>query len=96
MTALRDRARALGLHGLIDRWDDVANADWLEELIVSEEQVRRTRSYERRRAEARLPAFKPLADFDWTWPRAISRANVEALMSLAFIERADNAVLVSD
>ena len=94
MTALRDRARALGLHGLIDRRDDVANADWLEELIVSEEQVRRTRSYERRRAEARLPAFKPLADFDWTWPRAISRANVEALMSLAFIERADNAVLV--
>ena len=56
--------------------------------------MRRTRSYERRRAEARLPAFKLLADFDWTWPRAISRSRVDELMSLAFIERKDNAVLV--
>ena len=64
MTTLRDRARALGLHGLIDRWEDVANADWLEELIASEEQVRRIRSYERRRAEARLPAFSKRVNCD--------------------------------
>ncbi len=94
MSELRERARALGLHGLVGRWEDVANADWLEELIADEEQARSARSFERRRAGARLPAFKPMADFDWTWPRDISRAGVDALMRLAFIERADNAVLV--
>lgn len=94
MSKLRDRAGALGLHGLVERWEDVAGADWLEELIAGEEQARGARSFERRRAEARLPAFKPLADFDWTWPRGISRSDVEALAGLAFIERMDNAALV--
>ena len=94
MTGLQERARALGLHGLIERWDDVANADWLEPLIASEEEVRSSRSYDRRRARARLPAFKPLADFDWTWPRSIDRPAIEALVRLDFIDSADNAVLV--
>ncbi len=94
MSDLRKRAAALGLRGLLERWEEVGSAGWVEELIVSEERARHTRSYDRRRAGARLPAFKPLADFDWTWPRDLSRDRVEALMSLAFIERADNAVLV--
>ncbi len=63
-------------------------------MIAGEERVRNCRSYERRRAGARLPPFKPLADFDWTWPRDINRADVEALASLGFIERAEGAVLV--
>ena len=52
------------------------------------------RSHHRRRASARLPAFTPLAGFDWTWPRDISRAGGGALMGLAFVQRAGNAVLV--
>ncbi len=94
MSELRERARALGLHGLVERWDEVAGTAWIEEVVSGEEQARRARSHERRRAAARLPAFKPLADFDWTWPRDISRAHVEALLGLGFVDRADNAVLV--
>lgn len=94
MSDLRERARALGLHGLVERWDEVAGTGWIEEVVAGEERARTARSHERRRAEARLPAFKPLADFDWTWPRDISRTGVEALTGLGFVERADNAVLV--
>jgi len=94
MKHLRKRARDLGLHGLVGRWDDVAAADWLEDLICEEERTRNTRSYARRRAIARLPAFTPLADYDWTWPRTINRADVEGLMGLAFITRGNNAILV--
>lgn len=94
MITLKDRARALGLHGLLARWGEVAEADWLEDLITNEEHERRARSFERRRAAARLPAFSPLADFDWTWPRDIDREAIGELMTLAFINRADNAVLV--
>ena len=94
MNGLRERAEALGLHGLVSRWEEVAGAGWLRELVDSEEQTRSARSFERRRAQARLPAFTPLADFDWTWPRSIGRDGVEALMGLAFIDRAENAVIV--
>ncbi|MDE0031427.1 MAG: IS21-like element helper ATPase IstB [Deltaproteobacteria bacterium] len=94
MTALKARAGALGLHGLLARWGEIAEADWLEDLITHEERERRARSFERRRAAARLPAFTPLADFDWTWPRHIDREAVRTLMTLEFISRADNAVLV--
>ena len=105
MTAtLKDRAAALRLHGLLDRWDDITGADragadrtgadWLEDMIAREEQARGRRSFERRSRGARLPAFRPLADFDWTWPRAIDRAAVERLMRLDFIAEANNAVLV--
>ena len=94
MNTLKERARALRLHGLIERWDDVAQASWLGDLISGEEQARSFRSFERRRKGARLPPFKPLADFDWTWPRSISRTCVEALMRLDFIEEANNAVIV--
>ncbi len=94
MTTLKERARALRLHGLVERWDDVAQAGWLADLICGEEEARSVRSFERRRAHARLAPFTPLADFDWTWPRAIDRERVEALMRLAFIDEAKNAVIV--
>ena len=94
MSELRERARALGLHGLVERWDEVAGTGWVEDLVDGEERARMARSHERRRAEARLPAFKPMADFDWTWPRDLERGDVEALMGLGFVGRADNAVLV--
>lgn len=95
MTAtLKDRAAALRLHGLLEHWDDVAGADWLEDMIAREEQARGLRSFERRSRNARLPPFKQLADFDWAWPRSIGRAPVEALMRLDFIAAATNVVLV--
>ena len=94
MSGLRERARALGLHGLLERWDEISETGWIEEVVAGEERARMARSHERRRAEARLPAFKPMADFDWAWPRDIERGDVEALMELGFVGRADNAVLV--
>ena len=94
MTTLKDRARALGLHGLISRWDEIADEDWLADLIAREELERSTRSFERRRAAAHIPAFSPLADFDWAWPRAIDAEAVTSLMTLDFIDERANAVLI--
>jgi len=52
------------------------------------------RSLERRLKEARIGRFKPLCDFDWSWPKRCDRAAVEALMGLDFLKEADNVVLV--
>ena len=89
-----DRARALGLHGLIAHWDEVGECDWLTTLIAWEEDERRARSLKRRLADARLGEFKPLADFNWDWPRRCDRMAVEDLMSLEFLKEAANVVLV--
>ncbi len=94
MTTLQERARALGLAGLVSRWDEIADADRLADLINREEQERAQRSLKRRRAAARIPAFTPLADFDWSWPRAIDAEAVSRLMSLDFIDQRTNGVLI--
>ena len=55
---------------------------------------RKRRSLERRLTNARIGAFKPIADFDWTWPKRIDRPLIEELFSLAFVNDATNIVLV--
>ena len=92
--SLMDRARALGLHGLLAHWDEVSECDWLTTLIAWEEDERRARSLKRRLADARLGEFKPVADFNWDWPRRCDRMAVEDLMGLEFLKEAANVVLV--
>ncbi len=92
--ALRARAATLHLHGLLAHWSEVVAADWLASLIHWEEQERHRRSLERRLKDARIGRFKPLCDFDWSWPKRCDRAAVEALMALDFLTEAANVVLV--
>jgi DNA replication protein DnaC len=94
MIQLKERAKALGLHGLLAQWDEWGSASWLERLLDAEEAERGRRSFERRVGEARLGSFKSLADFDWQWPSRIDRALVEELLGLGFLEDASNVVLV--
>ena len=98
MTTIDDplmaRATALKLHGLLAHWEAVAGSDWIEPLIQWEEQERARRSLERRLGNAHLGRFKPLADFDWDWPKHCDREAVEELMRLAFLDEAANAVFI--
>jgi len=91
---LRQRTQALRLHGLLAHWTDVAQAPWLAELLDWEEQERARRSLERRLAAAHIGQFKPLVDFDWSWPKRCDRAAIEELMTLQFLQEATNVVLV--
>jgi DNA replication protein DnaC len=92
--SLRQRAKALHLHGLLAHWPEVAAETWVGPLLQWEEQERARRSLERRLAEAHIGRFKPLCDFDWSWPKRCDRAAVEALMSLDFLKEAANGVLI--
>ena len=94
LDTLRQRAEALHLHGLLAHWQEVASADWTEKLVQWEEDGRTQHSLERRIKNAHLGRFKPLCDFDWTWPKRCDRGAIEALMSLDFLREVANAVLV--
>ena len=92
--SLRQRAKALPLHGLLAHWPEVGAEPWVEPLLQWEEQERARRSLERRLAAAHIGRFKPLCDFDWNWPKRCDRAAVDALMSLDFLKEAANGVLI--
>ena len=67
----------------------------VENLIKLETDDRSQRSLERRTARSRLGRFKPLADFDWAWPKHIDRPLVERLMTLEFLQASRNVVLLA-
>ena len=94
ISPLRARAQALRLHGLLAHWQEAADAGWVETIVDWEEDERARRSIDRRLKAAHIGRFKPLCDFDWSWPRRCDRAAIEALMSLDFLADATNIVLV--
>jgi len=91
---LYERAKALKLYGILAHWQEVLGSQWLEPLILWEEQARRQRSLERRLSNAHLGNFRPLVDFDWQWPEQCDGDAIQDLMTLEFLKVAANAILV--
>ena len=94
LESLRERLQRLGLYGLRAQVDTLASEPWLERLLAIEEAERQNRSLARRLRNARLGAFKPLADFDWHWPSTCNRPLIEELFTLEFLCEATNVVLI--
>jgi DNA replication protein DnaC len=104
MSDLAERLRRLGLRATASQMSDlVARASkdrWsvaqvLEHAADLEEKDRSRRSLERRLARSRIGRFKPMVDFDWSWPKHIDRDRVEAALRLGFLGEARNIVLVA-
>lgn len=74
------------------RW---SHTQLLEHIAKGELDDRAKRSLERRLARSRLGRFKPMADFDWSWPKRIDRPQVERALHLEFLHDAHNLVLVA-
>lgn len=94
LESAREQLRRLGLYGLAAQVSTCLHEPWLARVIDIEDTERHQRSLKRRLDNARLGAFKPLADFDWTWPTKCDRRVIEALFSLGFIAEAANIVLL--
>jgi DNA replication protein DnaC len=92
--ALRKRLHQLGLFGLLGQDNALLSQPWVESLVTIEQDERQRRSLLRRLRDAKLGAFKPLADFDWHWPQRIDRELFTELLGGEFIAEATNVVLV--
>ena len=66
----------------------------LEQLAQTESAERAHRSLERRLRVSEIKKFKPMADFDWSWPAKIERDVIERALTLDFLAEARNLVLV--
>ncbi len=97
LTALGMRFVAQGLDDFIARAtkNRLGPVQTLEEMARVESLERGRKSTERRLGRSHLGRFKPMADFDWTWPKSVDREAVERVLALGFLERAENVVLVS-
>jgi len=66
----------------------------LEQLSQIETDDRSRRSLERRLGLSGIKKVKPMADFDWNWPKKIERDVVERALTLDFIKEARNVVMI--
>ena len=89
---LLSRAKALKLHGIIEHWNEVEKTSWINDLIAWEETARSQRSLESRLKSAHIGRFKPLANFDWSWPTACDHELIEEVMQINFIKEAINVI----
>lgn len=103
-TTLSDQLRQLGLvHTAADLNDLVARATqkrWspvvlLERVVQAELEARLRHRVERRLKDARLGRFKPMADWEWDWPKSIHRPTVERVLSLDFLAKRENVIFVA-
>ncbi|MDE2450656.1 MAG: ATP-binding protein [Gammaproteobacteria bacterium] len=91
---LKRRLRQLGLYGLLAHAEELLNEPWLARLLEIEESERLQRSLKRRLDGARLGSFKPMADFDYQWPKQLDRSLLDELFTLEFLEQAANIIVV--
>lgn len=68
--------------------------EMLEEIARLEEIDSRRRGQESRLRRSRLGRFKPIADFDWNWPKKIERGLIERALTLEFIREGRNLALI--
>jgi DNA replication protein DnaC len=103
-TTLSDHLRQVGLmQTATDVNDLIARATqkrWspvvlLETLVRAELEARARQRVERRLKEARVGRFKSMADFEWAWPKQIHRPSVERVLTLDFVTKRENTILVA-
>ena len=94
LEALKQRLRRLNLYGLLAHVEELATEAWLARVLEIEEGERLRRSFKRRLDNARLGTFKPMADFDYDWPKELDRALLDELFTFGFLEQAANIVIL--
>ena len=101
---LIEQLHQLGFRHLSTSLDDVialgTKKRWsltqlVEHIAALELEDRAKKSLERRLARSHLGRFKPMADYDWNWPKRIDRPAVESALRLDFLDHARNVILVA-
>src|SRR5438552_9736982 len=92
--SLKRRAEALALHGLCAHWDEAQSQLFVQDLLMWEEQERAQRGLCRRIRFSRIGSFRPMADFDWAWPKKLDRDTIDDYFRFDFVAQADNLILL--
>lgn len=73
---------------------ELGYSEFLAQALQTEWQGRHLKGVESRLAQARLPWVKSLEQFDFSFQPSIDRKVMRILQGLAFVERAENVILL--
>jgi DNA replication protein DnaC len=91
---LLEKAKELKFYGILEHNEEIGDKTELLQLLFDwEETARANRSLKHRLHGARLGRFKPIALFDWSWPKKCDRELIEELMKVTFLKEATNIIL---
>lgn len=91
--SLLQRAESLKLLGIVSHWNELTDLSLIENILQWEEIARKNNGLERRLKNSHIGRFKPLSQFDWSWPRKCDQKAICEIMELDFIKTAMNVVL---
>lgn len=91
--SLLQRAESLKLLGIVSHWNELKDLSLIENILQWEEIARKNHGLERRLKNSHIGRFKPLSQFDWSWPRKCDQKAIFEIMELDFIQKAMNVVL---
>ncbi len=74
--------------------DELAYADFLEQVLAEEVAANTSKNVAMRTAMARVPFVKPLKTFDFAYQPSIDRKQVQTLASCHYIEHGDNVLVL--
>lgn len=74
--------------------NEASFADFLERLLGAEARARQERKVATLMKLATMPVIKTLEQFDWSYAAGAPKAQIQELANLAFVERAQNVVLL--
>lgn len=73
---------------------EMSYADFLERLLLQESSSKQARAREMLTRMACFPALKTLEQYDFNFSAGVPKAAIQELAGLAFVERAENIVLI--
>ena len=74
--------------------EEASFADFLERLLGAEARARHERKVSTMMKMATMPTIKTLEQFDWSHAAGAPKAQIQELAHLAFVERAENVVML--
>lgn len=66
----------------------------IEQMAELEQREHSDKLVASRISAAKLLRFKPMIDFDWSWPTKIPKQTIERLFDLTFLEEPKNVILI--
>ena len=74
--------------------ESVSYLEFLDQLLQAEQGARHDKNVEVKTRLVRLPYHKTMADFDYGFQPSLDKKQVSELLTLRFVERAENVLLL--
>ncbi len=105
MNTLKSRLRAFKLSGIYNSLEErlslakersLSYIEFLELLMEDEDNNRRDNSYRKRYAKAKLPSYKTIEEFDFTFQPSIDKKVINDCLTCNFIREKRNIVFIGN